>query len=722
MANPFLTHIPKRHILLALIVVLLAWGLRAAVVWERAAADPVFWPPDGNDMRTYLTQAHTILAGGWTWGRQPGPSMLFAALMSLMGSTEPGLLMLALSALDALTAGALTACGWLLTRRWWAGHIAGVGYALYPLSVFYGTTLLADPLGAQLLAWALLLTLWQGERLAWWRTVGIGVLLGALLLTRNNLFPIGVVLLVAALWRLPRRQLVLHVSAAVAIAVAVNTYYATSSAFDIDMQLYSGNNRDGNGFGGASMAFRAKDTPTYWQALAQDIQLLPMRFLGLLVHKWAASWSSLEFGNNIDYLQTRAISPTLQALHGDFALLAVGAAAGLAALWPQRRALAWGWLAALGLFTLALMATFALSRLRYPVVVLLLPLWSVAAAALADALHRRGGLQRLLAGAGVGIAASVVFPMLVASALIPPKLIFDALPPDARPLNVVFGESGVRLVGWRTLPFWEGPRRGWMLPGQAYTVQLYWTLDRPADRDYTFHIAYVVDNVRYAGADQRLGHVSFPFLPTTQWQLGRIYSEIVAFKPTEPMPLATYGEIRVGVYYVDPETEVMTDYLVTEPAPDRSWVLQTLAFYDGQQPDVPGDLPRVDLQFGTPSGDRITLEGLDIPTRAAPGETVTLRFLWRAEADVQHDYRIFLHVMDASDQLAAQGDRAPHAVPTSNWQPGYPFYSEFTLTMPDQPGEYAVYLGLIEALTRDRLPIDAPDFRPRVATIRVQAR
>jgi hypothetical protein len=101
---------------------------------------------------------------------------------------------------------------------------------------------------------------------------------------------------------------------------------------------------------------------------------------------------------------------------------------------------------------------------------------------------------------------------------------------------------------------------------------------------------------------------------------------------------------------------------------------------------------------------------------------VTLRFLWRAEADVQHDYRIFLHVMDASDQLAAQGDRAPHAVPTSNWQPGYPFYSEFTLTMPDQPGEYAVYLGLIEALTRDRLPIDAPDFRPRVATIHVQAR
>jgi hypothetical protein len=235
---------------------------------------------------------------------------------------------------------------------------------------------------------------------------------------------------------LPRGRAVLHVSAAVAIAVAINTHYATSSALDIDMQLYSGNNRDGNGFGGASMAFRAKDTPTYWQALAQDIQLLPMRFLGLLVHKWAASWSSLEFGNNIDYLQTRAISPTLQALHGDFALLAVGAAAGLAALWPQRRALAWGWLAALGLFTLALMATFALSRLRYPAVVLLLPLWSVAAAALADALHKRGGLQRLLAGAGAGIAASVVFPMLVASALIPPKLIFDALPPDARPLNV----------------------------------------------------------------------------------------------------------------------------------------------------------------------------------------------------------------------------------------------------------------------------------------------
>lgn len=705
--------------MLAMLIVLGAFALRSAVVFERAAGDVVFYPPDGNDMRTYLTQAETILAGGWTWGRQPGPSLLFAALMSLTGSQQPGVLMLAVSVLDALAAGALIGCGWLLTRRLWAGHLAGLLYAVYPVSVFYGTTLLADPLGAQLMAWALLLTLWQGERVRWPRTILLGGLLGALLLTRNNLFPVALVLLIAALWGLPRRQMIAHVGVTVVLALALNTALATSSALDIDMQLYSGNNRDANGFGGASMAFIAKDTPTYWQALAQDVLIAPVRFAGLLLHKWAASWSSLEFGNNIDYLQTRAISPTLQALHGDFALLAVGALAGLAALWTQQRRLAVGWLAALGLFTLALVATFALSRLRYPMVVLLLPLWSVAAAALVDSLKRRTRWQPLAGGAAAGVAACVLFPLVVSSALIPPKPIFDALPSGATPLNVAFGESGVRLVGWRALRFWEGPSRGWMRPDQAYTVQLYWALDRPTDLDYTFHIAYVVDDVRYAGADSRLGHVSFPPLPTSRWQPHRIYSEIVAFKATEPVPLATYGEIRVGVYYVDPDTEIMTDYPVTEPMPDRSWVLQTLAFYDGSTPDVPSDLPRVDLRFGTPDSDQITLEALSIPAQAAPNETITLRMVWRAEGEIARDYRLFLHVMDADDQLAAQGDRAPHPVPSSNWQPAYPFYSEITLTMPAEVGEYAVYLGLIEAVTRDRLPIDAPDFRPRVATITV---
>ncbi|MFQ3660018.1 MAG: hypothetical protein SNJ54_13805 [Anaerolineae bacterium] len=711
--------IPLGHLALAVLIVLGAFALRAAVVFERAAGDAVFYPPDGNDMRTYLTQAETILNGGWTWGRQPGPSLLFALLMQVMGTREAGMLMLAVSLLDALTAGALIGCGWLLTRRFWAGHLAGLLYALYPVSVFYGTTLLADPLGAQLMAWALLLTLWQGERARWPRTILLGGLLGALLLTRNNLFPVVLVLLIAALWGLPRRQMIAHVGVTVALAFALNTALATSSALDIDMQLYSGNNRDANGFGGASMAFIAKDTPTYWQALAQDIAIAPLRFAGLLLHKWAASWSSLEFGNNIDYLQTRAISPTLQALHGDFALLAVGAVAGLAALWGQQRRLAVGWLAALGLFTLALITTFALSRLRYPMVVLLLPLWSVAGVALAEGLKRRAQLVRLAGGAAAGVAACVVFPLAVSSALIPPKPIFDALPDGAAPLNVAFGESGVRLVGWRTLRFWEGPARGWMRPDQAYTVQLYWALDRPTDLDYTFHIAYVVDDVRYAGADGRLGHVSFPALPTSRWQPNRIYSEIVAFKATERVPLATYGEIRVGVYHVDLNTDIMTDYPVTEPLADRSWVLQTLAFYDGSLPAVPADLPRVDLRFGTATGDQITLEALDIPARAAPNETITLRMVWRAEGEIARDYRLFLHVMDARDQLAAQGDRAPHPVPSSNWQPGYPFYSEITLTMPADAGEYAVYLGLIEAVTRDRLPIDAPDFRPRVATITV---
>jgi hypothetical protein len=37
--------------------------------------------------------------------------------------------------------------------------------------------------------------------------------------------------------------------------------------------------------------------------------------------------------------------------------------------------------------------------------------------------------------------------------------------------------------------------------------------------------------------------------------------------------------------------------------------------------------------------------------------------------------------------------------------------------MPDTPGLYRVYMGLYHAVTRDRLPVDAPDYRPLLGEI-----
>ena len=81
---------------------------------------------------------------------------------------------------------------------------------------------------------------------------------------------------------------------------------------------------------------------------------------------------------------------------------------------------------------------------------------------------------------------------------------------------------------------------------------------------------------------------------------------------------------------------------------------------------------------------------------------------------------MFVHVMDAKNELASQFGGAPIAnLLTSNWRPGTPLTSSIDIPMPDAPGEYTVYIGLIDLQTGERLYTDAPDNRPMIGTITI---
>jgi 4-amino-4-deoxy-L-arabinose transferase-like glycosyltransferase len=258
----FPNRLTYRQIVLALLIVLLAYTLRVTVIVQRAESDIQFMPYDGSDPHTYVEQAHGILNGTFpnadaVFFFHPGPPYEFAAIFWLLGDSIP-MLYLTIALLDTLTVGFLIACGWLLTKQALGGYAAGLIYALYPPAIYYSTTGVLAPEAMFLLAMLIFLTLWQREKLVWWRTPIMGILAGAMSLMRMNFLPfIGL----SALWLLARpgkwRTKIAHivlmavVTAATISPATIHNYRASGEFIPIatlgSMELYWANNRDANG-------------------------------------------------------------------------------------------------------------------------------------------------------------------------------------------------------------------------------------------------------------------------------------------------------------------------------------------------------------------------------------------------------------------------------------------------------------------------------------------
>jgi 4-amino-4-deoxy-L-arabinose transferase-like glycosyltransferase len=123
---------------------------------------------------------------------------------------------------------------------------------------------------------------------------------------------------------------------------------------------------------------------------------------------------------------------------------------------------------------------------------------------------------------------------------------------------------------------------------------------------------------------------------------------------------------------------------IEEPGPAACQVMVTLR--DGADvlgelitPPVcnlaPGPLPK-DLAVYPGDyalGDRATLLGYGLPEMAEPSEGVLpVTLLWRAEAEMDESYTVFVHLFDAEGKKVGQGDGPPAMgdYPTTFWSPG----------------------------------------------------
>lgn len=729
-ARSFPKTITWSQISIALLIVVAACALRSTVALQRAAYDPSFVPVSGRDDYNYWQFTQGFLEGDWPVQPHyyhPGPTYLLSLAGRLVDPSDPLQLVLFVALFDSLTVGAMIGAGWLLTQRFWGGIIAGAIYTIYPVAVFYSTTLLIAPLATGLVVWWFFLTLWQRQKIALWRTILAGLLIGLLALSRLNLVPIAGLYL---LWLIGLRtswpHLLLHTliySGVALLVVAPTTFYnyqASSGSFipvatTGPLELYMANNRDSEGRHGRTPALDALDTD-YMLALRRDIAVAPEHFVGLLGYKLAMFSSALEPGNNLTFQASADRVPLLDMLPGNFQWLLLLGLLGFGALWTQDRPAALLLAVILGWMLVSYLLIFAFGRLRFPAVaplallsaVFVVSAWeSVRGKAQPSTWLRRYMLPLVLALALIAFSAWV----LVDPRRLPPERTYAALPADAQALDVSFGE--VHLRGWRPISEWPASEQGWLLTGEAYTVELFWEVAQPTERIYQFYLGYFDAGERYAALDRPLGTVSFPDTTTNYWQPQTIYGEIVSLRFNRDHPNLRSGQMRVGVWYWDEAGRIIN---VPTSAGESNVVLQSLAIFD---PLMPPTLPEGLQPITATFGELIQLTGYDFAEEAVSGDVIDLRLSWQALTDIGRDYTVLVHVDDADGNLVAQGDNLPiAALRTQNWPPQLDLWGSLPVMLPELAGSYSIHIGLYDA--SGRLSIGTPDQRIRLGEIRVR--
>lgn len=90
-------------------------------------------------------------------------------------------------------------------------------------------------------------------------------------------------------------------------------------------------------------------------------------------------------------------------------------------------------------------------------------------------------------------------------------------------------------------------------------------------------------------------------------------------------------------------------------------------------------------------------------------EVLLLTVTWQPLQTFNEDLKIFVHLVDANDDVLAQYDAPPRAgdYPTSRWIPGELIADSYPLLIPAgaPPGPYRVFLGLYQESTLARLPV-----------------
>lgn len=318
---------------------------------------------------------------------------------------------------------------------------------------------------------------------------------------------------------------------------------------------------------------------------------------------------------------------------------------------------------------------------------------------------------------------AVAIPMLVIAAVLPWQVIMPAyarpqvhtsktVGTPSYPVTANFGDQ-LHFLGYDLSS--EAMR-----PGDTLTVTVYWRAVSRMSEDYA---VFVHLRDRRGGIIAQYG--SFPAggnFATSLWSPDDALRDPIRLRVPSDINAPIRAQLFVGLEESHSGRWVRVAPVVANEQVGGDALPLGFIRIVGQPPaEIPN--PR-DESFG----GLVALAGFSLDDQAVhPGGILRGRLFLRAQASMDRDYTVFVHLtreplMDASS-IISQQDRQPYdgAYPTSAWRVGESLAHDFALTVPpDTPsGEYVLRVGLYDLASGHRLPAGAGD-HVRLGTITIR--
>jgi hypothetical protein len=240
-------------------------------------------------------------------------------------------------------------------------------------------------------------------------------------------------------------------------------------------------------------------------------------------------------------------------------------------------------------------------------------------------------------------------------------------------------------------------------------VNLYWRATEVPQEDFSAFVQVLGRNLEpIAGIDSYPGRGNFP---PTLWQPGVIYHDryllLLASDVRVPAVAALHAGLRAE------EGKRLTTRRSSDQSPLDLALLDVVPIRPVKLPSDDVTYP-VEARLGTRSdalaGDKaIELVGYDLSAeKVTAGHALTVTLVWRAEASLNTDYTVFVHLLDARDDLITQSDHPPldGAYPTSFWVSGDVVRDPHVLKIDGSvpPGPCTLIVGMYHSGSGIRLP------------------